>query len=73
MAPWLWRRIPWKMAFAAALWLADKGKDRLQANLTEKERQELLRIVMKSKGRPGNLAQRERTRLKNLAGKALRG
>jgi hypothetical protein len=61
------------MVFAGALWLADKGKDRLQANLNEKERQELLRIVKKSKGRPGNLAQRDRTRLKNLAGKALRG
>jgi hypothetical protein len=73
MAPWLLRRIPWKVAFAGALWLAEKGKDRLQANLTQKEQQELLRLVRKSKGRPGNLAKRDRTRLKNLAGKALRG
>ena len=36
-------------------------------------RSELLNLVKKSKGRPDNLAQRDRTRLKHLVGKAIRG
>ncbi len=69
----VWKRIPWKMVWAVSLWLVEKGKDRMQANLTKREREELVHLVLKSKGRPGNLAQRERTRIKNIAGKAIRG
>jgi hypothetical protein len=69
----VWKRIPWKMAWAVSLWLAEKGRDRMQKNLTDKERKELLNLVLKSKGRPGNLPQRDRTRVKNIAGKAIRG
>jgi hypothetical protein len=29
--------------------------------------------MKKSKGRPGNLSKRDRTRMKNIAGKAIRG
>jgi hypothetical protein len=72
-APGLWRRVPWSVVWAAAVWLVEKGRERVERNLTQKERQELLRLVRKSKGRPGNLPQRDRTRLKNIAGKALRG
>jgi len=61
------------MVWAVSVWLVQKGRDRAQANLTKKEQQELIRLVKKSKGRPGSLPQRDRTRLKNIAGKALRG
>ena len=77
MAFWItrrvWKRVPWKMVWAVSLWLVEKGRERVTANLTEKERQELLHIIKKSKGRPGALPQRDRTRLKNIAGKAVRG
>ena len=65
-----WRRVPWRTAFAVGLWLARKGQERLQQNLTKRE---LLNIVKRSKGRPSSLPQRDRTRLKNIAGKAIRG
>jgi len=61
------------MVWAVAVWLAQKGRERAQANLTKSEQQELIRLVTKSKGRPGTLPQRDRTRLKNIAGKAIRG
>jgi hypothetical protein len=81
MIPWIvrrftpkrWRRVPWPMVWAAAVWLVEQGRERVERNLSEKERQELLRLVKKSKGRPGNLSGRDRTRLKNIAGKAIRG
>jgi hypothetical protein len=71
--PSVWKRVPWKMVWVVAVWLVEKGRNRVDRNLTKKERQELLNLVKKSKGRPGNLSQRDRTRLKNIAGKAIRG
>jgi hypothetical protein len=71
--PAAWRRVPWGLVWAIAVWLTEKGRERVQAKLTKKEQQELLRLVKKSKGRPGTLPQRDRTRLKNIAGKAIRG
>ena len=71
--PMLWKRVPWSVVWATAVWLAEKGRERAKANLTHKERDELLRLIKKSKGLPGNLEQRDRTRLKNIAGKAIRG
>jgi hypothetical protein len=68
-----WKRIPWTMVWAISVWLAKKGRDRVEANLTKKERSELVNLVAKSKGKPANLAQRDRTRLKHIAGKAIRG
>jgi hypothetical protein len=61
------------MVWVVAVWLVEKGRDRVRSNLTKKEQQELLNLVKKSKGRPGTLSQRDRTRLKNIAGKAIRG
>jgi hypothetical protein len=72
-APAVWKRIPWKMVWTVTLWLAGKGRERVEQNLTEREQQEFWRLVKKSKGCPGALAQRDRTRLKNIAGKAIRG
>ena len=72
-APAVWRRLPWKMVWVVAVWLVGKGRERFEDNLTKKEQQELLRLVRKSKGRPSALPQRDRTRIKNIAGKAIRG
>jgi hypothetical protein len=72
-APAVWKRVPWKMVWAVSVWLVQKGRERAERNLTKKEQHELLNLVKKSKGRPGNLSQRDKTRLKNIAGKAIRG
>ena len=50
--PAVWRRVPWRMVWAVAVWLVEQGRERVQRNLSKKERQELLRLVEKSKGRP---------------------
>ena len=77
MLPWLlrrgWRRVPWGMVLTASVWLAEKGRERVDRNLTHKEQQEFLRLIGKSKGRPSNLSQRDRTRVRNIAKKAIRG
>lgn len=72
-APAVWRRIPWKMVWTVSLWLADKGRQRVSDNLTQREQQEFWSLAKKSKGRPNALPQRDRTRLKNIVGKAIRG
>ncbi len=72
-APAVWKRIPWKMVWAVVVWLGGKGRERIDDNLTEKEQQEFWRLLKKSKGRPTTLPQRDRTRMKNIAGKAIRG
>jgi hypothetical protein len=72
-APHLWNRVPWKLVWAASLWLGEKGRERVRQNLTHREQTEFWNLVKKSKGRPGNLSQRDRTRMKNIVGKALRG
>jgi hypothetical protein len=56
-----------------AIWLYRQGRERVESNLTKKEQREFRDIVVSSKGRPGTLRKRDRTRLKNLAGKAIRG
>jgi len=71
--PAAWRRIPWRMVWAVVLWLGARGRERVETNLTAKEQREFWSLVKKSKGRPGSLPQRDRTRLKNIAGKAVRG
>jgi len=72
-APAAWRRVPWKMVWVVSVWLVEKGRDRVRRKLTKKEQHELVGLVKKSKGRPANLSQRDKTRLKNIAGKAIRG
>ncbi len=77
MAMWIarraWKRIPWKLVWLSAVWLVEKGRERMESNLTKREREELLRLVTRSRGLPNTLSKRDRTRLKNIAGKALRG
>jgi hypothetical protein len=67
-----WKRVPWRVVWMVTVWLVEKGRERMRENLTERERKELIHLVLKSKGRPSNLAQRDRTRIKNIAGKAIR-
>lgn len=71
--PAVWRRIPWRMVWAVVLWLGARGRERVENNLSEREQREFWSLVKKSKGRFGNLPQRDRTRLKDIAGKAVRG
>jgi hypothetical protein len=66
------KRVPWMKVWASALWLAKKGKDKLD-KLSEAERKELKRIVTASKGMPGNVSKHDRTRLKNIVKKAATG
>jgi hypothetical protein len=72
-APGIWRRIPWRMVWAVVLWLGNKGRERIEGNLTNSEQAEFWRLLKKSKGRPDKLPQRDRTRIKNIAGQAIRG
>lgn len=72
-APAIWKRVPWKMVWTVSVWLANKGRERVEQNLTKSEQTEFGNLVKKSKGRPGNLSQRDRTRMKNIVGKAIRG
>jgi len=72
-APAVWKRIPWKMVWAVVVWLGNKGRERVETNLTAKEQREFWTLLKKSKGRPGTLSQRDRTRMKNIAGKAISG
>jgi hypothetical protein len=67
------KRVPWMKIWAAAVWLAAKGRARVNDNLTEAERRDLRRIVTGSKGRPSNVSKRDRTRLKNIVKKAATG
>jgi|GEM_PF-569825 len=71
--PAAWRRIPWKVVWTISLWLAEKGRDRIRENLDEREQSEFWALVKRSRGRPSNLAQRDRTRMKSIVGKAIRG
>lgn len=61
------------MVWAVVLWLGNKGRERVEHNLNSREQAEFWRLLKKSKGRPSTLSQRDRTRIKNIAGKAVRG
>jgi hypothetical protein len=64
------RRIPWQMILAVALRAGQEGRKRWE-RLTEREQQELTRILRKSKGRPSNLTERERQELWRIVRKAV--
>ena len=72
-APHIWKRVPWKTVWLASVWLVNRGRERVEQNLSRQERSEFIDLMKKSKGRPNNLSQRDRSKLKNIAGKALRG
>ncbi len=66
-------RSPWKRVFAVAAWLFSAGRARLEKNLTKKEREELTKLMLRSRGRPSNLTARQRTRFRRLVNKAATG
>jgi hypothetical protein len=66
-------KTPWTRAFAVATWLFTVGKSWLEKNLNSKERGELGKLMLKSKGRPSNLTARETTRFRRLVYKAATG
>ena len=68
-----WKRVPWKTVWAVSLWLAEKGRERVRDNLSPEEQGEFWSLIKKSKGRPSNLAAGDRTRMKTIVGKAIRG
>jgi hypothetical protein len=61
------------MVWTVVLWLATKGRERVEANLTQSERSEFWTLLKKSRGQITSLSKRDRTRMKNIAGKAARG
>lgn len=69
----LWRRLPWARVLLVAHWLWTHGRDRLERNLTARERGELARLLRKSKGRRANLSERERRRVTELLRRAVTG
>lgn len=71
--PAIWKRVPWKTVWAVSVWLANKGRDRVQQNLTASEQRDFWELSKKSRGKPGNLSAKERARMKTIAGKAIRG
>jgi hypothetical protein len=64
------KRIPWKRVLLVAQQVYVRGSAASRA-LTPDERKRLLDLVKKSQGRPSNLTERERGRVRELAGKAL--
>jgi hypothetical protein len=56
---------------ATELW--KNARDRVRRNLGERERSEMLELARRSKGRPGNLTDRDRRRLSMLVRKAATG
>ncbi len=66
-------KTPWTRVLAVASWLYTIGKLRLEKNLTKKERGELTKLMTKSKGKPSNLTERQRTRFRRLVYKGATG
>jgi hypothetical protein len=64
--------VRWAKAWVVSLWLLKKGQDRIEQNLTSRDQTEFWNLK-KSKGMPGNLTQRDRTRMKHLVGNAIHG
>ena len=63
------KRIPWKRVMVIAQQAYVRGSAVSKA-LSSAERKQLVELVKKSQGRPSNLTERERDRVRALAGKA---
>ena len=67
------RKIAWRRLLQVAFWLYTAGRRRLESNLTKAEREDLTRLLMRSRGRPSNISLPERTRVRRLVNKGLTG
>jgi hypothetical protein len=67
------KSVRWGLVWKAAQWLVQQGRERLDKNLTDKERREFRDLMVKSKGRPAKLTDRQRDRVRSLVKKALTG
>ena len=67
------RRVPWAVAWEVGRSLWFNSRDRVNENLSPKERQDFAAIVRKRRGRPWNLDDKERRRLIALVKKAATG
>ena len=67
------KSIRWGVAWKAALFLWNQGRDRLRHNLSDNERREFRDLMVKSKGRPSNLTDKQKGRLRDLVKQALTG
>lgn len=67
------RDTDWNLLIRRARELVLKGWDRVRDNLSAAEQRELLDLLRRSRGRPGNLSSRERRRLRELVQKAATG
>ena len=64
------RPIPWVLVLRVAREVGAQGKRRWD-RLSASEQRDLVALVRRSKGRPGNLSSSERTRVRAIVRKAL--
>ena len=67
------RTLPWARLSMVVAWPYSQGRDRLEKNLTQRQRQELAELLRKSKGRPSNLTAKQQERVRELVHKAALG
>ena len=66
--------MPWKMVWTVSPLAGEEGaRSGRHPNLTQREQTEFWNLLKKMKGHPGNLTKRDRTRIKHIVGKAIRG
>lgn len=64
------RRVRWVYVLEAARWIYSHGREGWE-RLSPRERQELGRLVNKTRGRPGNITPSERAELRRIVMKAV--
>ena len=72
----LWRRgraVPWAVVWEVGRSLWFDARDRVNENLSPREREDLAAVVRQRRGRPWNLSEKERRRLVELVKKAATG
>jgi hypothetical protein len=72
----LWQRgkaIPWAVVWEVGRSLWSNARDRVNKNLSAREREDFAGLMRKGRGRPWNLDERERSRLVVLVKKAATG